>query len=198
MSHQGWKWDTRKGVTQNNQMYDWDRKRWNGSTIGGHTRRLGQLDCCGTVILRNANSQYGVKVWLGRKSQTGGRNSRNKEESGTTLTKARLSSCFCESLATTSLGQSKPNQSYPLRCIDTRPGQVRIPRKPSKWLELFWLIRLARITEFIRFIEIMVTTDFRFIWIFNVIRVIRACLREPGRGLLTFCSLVAYDVSSLA
>jgi len=39
-------------------MYDWDRKRWNGSTIGGHTRRLGQLDCCGTVILRNANSEY--------------------------------------------------------------------------------------------------------------------------------------------
>ena len=50
----------------------------------------------------------------------------------------------------------------------------------------------------IRFIEIMVARDFRFICIFNVIRVIRACLREHGRGLLTFCSLVAYDVSSLA
>ena len=54
------------------------------------------------------------------------------------------------------------------------------------------------ITEFISFIEIMVTWDFRFICILNVNRVIRACLREPGRGLLTFCSLVAFDVSSLA
>ncbi len=50
----------------------------------------------------------------------------------------------------------------------------------------------------IGFIEIMVTMDFRFIRIFNVIRVIRACLRESVRGLLTFCSLVACDVSSLA
>jgi hypothetical protein len=53
-------------------------------------------------------------------------------------------------------------------------------------IRVVWVIRVARITELIKFIEIMVTTYFRFIWIFNVIRVIRACLREPGRGLLRF------------
>jgi hypothetical protein len=78
--------------------------------------------CCGTIILRNTNSAYGVKISLGRKSQTGGRKSRNKEDSGTNLRKARLSSCYCESLATTGLRQSKPNQNYPLNSIDTRQG----------------------------------------------------------------------------
>jgi hypothetical protein len=43
-------------------MYDWDRKRWNENKIGGHTGRVMQLDCCRTIILRTANSEYGVKV----------------------------------------------------------------------------------------------------------------------------------------
>ncbi len=82
-------------------------------------RRVEQLVWCGKVILGNANSEYAVKVWLVIESHTGGRNSRNKEESGTNLRKARLSACFWQSLETTSLGQSNPDQSYLLRCGPT-------------------------------------------------------------------------------
>jgi hypothetical protein len=58
----------------------------------------------------------------GKKTQTGGRNSRNKEKKWTNLRKARLSAFFWQSLATTSLGHSNPNETYRLRCVDTRPG----------------------------------------------------------------------------
>jgi hypothetical protein len=38
------------------------------------------------------------------------------------LRKARLSACFWPRSTTTSLGQSYPNQTYRLRCVDTQPG----------------------------------------------------------------------------
>jgi hypothetical protein len=79
---------------------------------------------CKLSHMGNENLNY--RIWsesmTGKKTQTGGRNSQNKEESGTNLRKARLSAFYWKSLAKTNLGQSNPNQTYNLRCADTRPG----------------------------------------------------------------------------
>ena len=114
----------------------------------------------------------------GKKTQTGGGNSRSKHESWSNIWKARLSKCFWQSLATTSLRQSSPIQTYILRCEN---GQVHSPRKPSEWLEFIWIKQVVRITELIRFTGVIgLKRVLRFIWNFSIIR---AGLREAARVL---------------
>jgi hypothetical protein len=67
------------------------------------------------------------------------------------------------------------------RCDASTHGHVSIPRKPSKWLELFCVNRILRITELISFIGIIgVISVLRFI---RTVSDIRAGLRESGRVL---------------
>ena len=40
-------------------MYDWDTKRWNGSTIGGHTRRAWTV----RLLWNSYTAQRELRIW---------------------------------------------------------------------------------------------------------------------------------------